>query len=81
LNDFLRGALVMASFAVGLYFLRYWRSTRDRLFLAFCAAFWLLGINWTLASVGPAYAIHAYVFRFVAFVIIAVGVLDKNRRS
>ena len=81
MNHFLRGALVMASMAVGLFFLRYWRSTRDRLFLLFCLAFWLLAVNWTLALFGGALPEHAYVFRFLAFVIIALAVLDKNGRQ
>lgn len=81
MNEFLRGAVVMASFTVGLFFLRYWRATRDRLFLLFCSAFWLLGLNWTLASLtGPASG-YAYMFRFLAFALIAVAVLDKNRRQ
>jgi hypothetical protein len=80
-NDFLHGALVMASLAIGLFFFRYWRSTRDRLFWMFGAAFWLLAFNWTLASHGGQLAPHAYLFRFSAFVLIAIAVLDKNRRQ
>ncbi|MES1183956.1 MAG: DUF5985 family protein [Myxococcales bacterium] len=80
MNDFLRGALVMASFSIGLFFLRYWRSTRDRLFPLFSAAFWLLGLNWTVATLAPSLAQHANVLRFLAFVLIALAVLDKNRR-
>jgi hypothetical protein len=81
MNDFLRGAVVMASLSVGLFFFRYWRRTADRLFFMFGAAFWLLGLNWTLASLGGPLEPHAYKFRFGAFVLIAVAVLDKNRRS
>ncbi len=37
--------MVAAGFTVaGLFFLRFWRRTRDSLFLAFAAAFWLLGL-------------------------------------
>ncbi len=81
MNDFLRGAVVMASFAVGMFFLRYWRTSRDRLFLLFCAAFWLLALDWTLATVGGLLADNAHVFRFLAFIVIALAVLDKNRRQ
>lgn len=70
----------MASFAVGLFFLRYWRWTRDRLFLFFSAAFWLLALNWLLATMARPLAGHAYALRFLAFVLIALAVLDKNRR-
>ncbi len=70
----------MASFAVGTFFFRYWRATKDRLFLMFCVAFWLLGLNWLLASMAAALATNAHVFRFLAFVVIAYAMLDKNRR-
>lgn len=81
MNDFVRGAVTAVSLAVGLFFLRYWRTTRDRLFLMFCAAFWLLAFNWLLAAFGGPFAGRAYIFRFLAFVVIAVAVLDKNRRQ
>jgi hypothetical protein len=80
-NDFLRGALAMASFSIGLFFLRYWRATRDRLFPMFSAAFWLLGLHWTLGTVAPSVSAGANVLRFLAFAIIALAVLDKNRRK
>ena len=35
----------MASGVVALFFLRFWRETRDRLFVIFAAAFALLGIT------------------------------------
>lgn len=81
MNDFLRGALAMASFAIGLFFLRYWRATRDRLFTFFSAAFWLLGLNWTIAALSPSLSQHAHAVRFLAFILIALAVLDKNRRK
>jgi hypothetical protein len=33
----------------GLFFLRFWTRTRDFLFAAFAAAFWLLAANQALA--------------------------------
>lgn len=80
-NDFARGALVMASLSIALFFLRFWRATSDRLFALFAAAFCLLAANWALASLGGALAPHAHVFRFAAFAVIAAAVLDKNRRK
>ena len=81
MNDFLRGAVTMAALAIALFFLRYWRATSDRLFLLFCVAFWLLALNWALASLGGPLAPHAILFRFMAFVVFALAVLDKNRRG
>ena len=81
MNDFLRGAVVMAGLAVGLFFFRYWRTTRDRLFAIFGIAFWLLALHWALSSLGGPLGPHAHLFRFGAFVLIAIAVLDKNRRT
>jgi hypothetical protein len=80
LNDFLQGAMVMAALSIALFFLRFWRTTKDRLFVLFSVAFCLLGANWALATLGGPLGPHAHVFRFLAFVVIALAVLDKNRR-
>jgi hypothetical protein len=84
LNRFLLGALVMACFAAGLFFLRFSRKTRDRLFVIFAVAFWLMGLNWLLlaftdpeAEFRPA----LYVIRLLAFVLILYAILEKNRAS
>ena len=79
-NDFLRGALVMASLCIALFFLRFWRATADRLFCLFSFAFCLLALNWAVAALGGPLAPHAHLFRFFAFAVIALAVLDKNRR-
>ena len=84
MNLVLLGALALAGWVVGLFFLRFWRLSRDRLFIFFCAAFWLLAINWLSLAV-----IHwvletrhqAFIVRLLAFVLIIIGVIDKNRRS
>ena len=81
MNQFLRGAIVLACCAIALFFWRYWRSTRDRLFRFFCLAFVLLALNWTMVSASSSWAQHAYLARFLAFTIIAWAVLDKNRRA
>jgi hypothetical protein len=80
-SQFIHGAVVMASLTVGLFFLRYWRATKDRLFLLFWVAFWLLALNWTLAARAGPLSEHAYIPRLLAFVVIASAVLDKNRRQ
>lgn len=45
MTDMLLGAIGMASFAAGLFFLRFWKNTRDRFFLFFAIAFWVEGVN------------------------------------
>lgn len=79
MNEYLHGALAMASFTAGLFFLRYFRATRDRLFLCFCVAFWLLSANWTLPTLAASLLPYAHVLRFAAFALIAYGVVVKNR--
>jgi hypothetical protein len=83
MNDLILGALVLGSSAIGLFFLRFWRETRDRLFLFFALAFWLLGANWlALGFVNrdePQSALYAV--RLVAFALILIGIWDKNRAA
>lgn len=84
MNEFIWGALAMASWVAGLCFLRFWTRTKDRLFAYFAAAFWLLMLNWVgLAAVPPLDESRHEVFllRLAAFVLIAIGIIDKNRRS
>ena len=81
MNDFLRGAAATAALAIAVFFLRYWRTSRERLFLSFSVAFVLLSLNWALPAIGGPLAPHAHVFRFVGFALIAYAVIDKNRRG
>ncbi len=79
--QFLLGSLVMACLFVGLFFLRFWRKSRDRLFVFFAGTFWLLGINWLALAFSkmeePKTAL--YVLRLFAFLLLLIGILDKNR--
>ena len=82
LNQFMNGALVMACGAAGLFFLRFWRKTRDRLFAIFAFAFWVLGVHWTVLALTPGMEeVHAvlYTIRLLAFLLILFAILDKNR--
>jgi len=86
MRTFAWGVLAMASLVASLFFLRYWRATRERLFAFFSVAFVGLTANWTVLAivnhpVDEARQAHAYVIRLVAFVVLIVGIIDKNRRS
>ena len=84
LRVFLWGALAMASLVAGLGFLRLGRISRDRLFYAFTASFWLMAGNWiglALVPWVPETRHHVYVLRLLAFVVLAAGIIDKNRRA
>ena len=83
-NLVLWGALGSASIAVCLFFLRFWRLSRERLFLFFTLAFAAFAFNWLGLAVAqpPVESRHyLYMMRLLAFVLIIIGIVDKNRRS
>src|SRR5690606_8638489 len=45
LNLMMMGAIAVASFAIGIVFWRYWRTTGDRFFLLFSLSFVLESLN------------------------------------
>jgi hypothetical protein len=84
LNAFLGGAISMGFLVAGLFFVRFWRSTRDRLFLYFAAAFFVLMTERIVREgmqIQTEWVPYVYMLRLAAFVLILVGVLDKNRRT
>lgn len=84
LYDFLAGAVAMGFFVCALFFLRFWRRTRDQLFLAFSLAFALLGTGQSvlaLANIPSEERGSLYLFRLGAFAIILVAIIRKNRRA
>jgi hypothetical protein len=79
---FMNGAIAMGFAIAGLYFLRFWRQTQERLFVFFAAAFWVLAAERIgLLYVGPDEAARAtvYIARLVGFSLIIIGIVDKNR--
>jgi hypothetical protein len=84
MKEFLWGLLAMASAVASLLFLRYGKVTRDRLFLYFSAAFFAMTLNWLgLAIIEPdnEHRHVAYLLRLLAFVLILIGIIDKNVRA
>jgi len=82
MQSFISGAMTMGYFVAGLFFLRFWIGTRDRLFLFFALAFWLLAgqraaLGLTEESLEDKTVL--YVVRLVAFVLILIAIADKNR--
>jgi len=81
MNVMLIGAIAMGLAAAGLFFLRFWKRTHDRLFLYFAASFWLealnrvyLGLSETPSEGEP---IH-YAVRLVSYGLILVAIAEKN---
>lgn len=81
---FLSGVSAGLSLVAGLFFLKYWRETRERLFASFAAAFAALSVHWTaLGLADPRSETRHYVFllRLLAFILIIVAIADKNRSA
>ncbi len=84
LSSVLLGAVAMASFVAALFFLRFWRQTRDNFFLYFSIAFGVDGIMRVLLGVTNVSAEHEplfYLARLVTFGLIIVAIVQKNRPS
>jgi hypothetical protein len=79
---FLQGFSAAGAFVAGLLFFRFWRDSHDRLFGFFGAAFWLLAVSWTLLGLfSPTEETRPYIYaiRLIAFLLIIVAIVDKNR--
>lgn len=83
MTQFLLGATVMGCAVAGLFFLRFWRKTHDRLFALFSLAFWLLATNWLVLAFTTRDELRTalYVVRLVAFLVILFAIVDKNRAT
>jgi hypothetical protein len=81
-NSMLLGAVAMATFLATLFFLRFWRQTRDRLFLFFAVAFGvetliriLIGLHYVSTEQEP----FVYLARLIAYGSIVLAIVQKNR--
>ena len=82
MREILYGILVAECLVVALFFFRFWRQSEDRLFLFFAAAFAMLAPNWFLLAYIPPQAESravVYLVRLVAFALIIIAIVDKNR--
>lgn len=82
MNQLLLGAIATASLIIGLFFLRFWRDTRDRFFLLFASAFVLEGVNRALLGLHESaseYEPLIYLIRLLSFLLILAAIWDKNR--
>jgi hypothetical protein len=81
-NQFLWGVLAALSLVVAVFFWKFWRRTRDALFVGLAAGFALLTIHWAaLGVVNPSDETrhYLYIVRFFGFVVMIAGVIAKNR--
>jgi hypothetical protein len=84
LNAVMLGAITMASAIAALFFLRFWRQTRDTLFLYFSLAFAVDAVTRLALALGNVSNEHEPLFysaRLVTFALILVAIINKNRAS
>ncbi len=82
MSQFISGAITMAYLVAGLFFLRYWKVTRDRLFALFALAFWVLAgqrLALALTTETAENTTVLYVVRLIAFTLILAAIVEKNR--
>ncbi|HEY7808207.1 MAG TPA: DUF5985 family protein [Croceibacterium sp.] len=84
LYAFLGGAIVMGFAVAALMFLKFWRRTREGLFLAFAGSFLLLGVTQALLTLGgfvDEQRSWLYLLRLAAFLLILFALFLQNRRG
>jgi hypothetical protein len=84
MNDFLYGAIAMASAIVSLYYFKAWRQTRDTLFKLFALAFFLLTLErfvFKFGHVADERLPLVYCMRLLAFIAMVAGIVQKNLKK
>ena len=79
--SFFAGALAALYAVAGLFFLSFWKRTRDALFVSFALAFALLAANQVILALGGLEREEqswVYLLRLLAFLLIIVGIARKN---
>ncbi len=80
MRSLVHGMMTTGNLVIGLFFLRFYRDRRDVLFSLFGVAFWMLAANnLVLALLDTEAAVGAYVLRLVAFALIILAIVQKNR--
>jgi hypothetical protein len=84
INLLLIGAIAAMNFVASLFFLRFFKTTRDRFFLFFAVAFSLeglcrilLGLHGSSGEYEPLF----YLLRLLSYLLILYAILDKNLAS
>jgi len=82
--NLITGMIAMASLIIALFFLRFWRTTRDRFFLYFALSFGIEGVHRIVTTMtfdeiedSP---LH-YLVRLLAYGLIIWAILEKNLPS
>ena len=82
--DFVSGATMAAALVIALVFFRYWRATRDRLFLGFALGFAVFAASRLILAFleeDDEGRVFVYGLRLLAFLLILAAIVDKNRTA
>lgn len=80
---FLYGSVAMGCAVLAVLFLRFWRQSRDQLFVWFSCAFTMLGVSYILLGTiafATEWRVSIFVVRLLAFCLILYGIVAKNRQ-
>ena len=83
LVGFFAGALSLGFLAAAAFFLKFWRRTKDGLFLTFALAFVLLALNQAapvVLGIPREDQAPVYLLRLAGFSLIILAILRKNMR-
>jgi len=82
-DQFIMGAIGMGLAVAALFFLRFWRESRDRFFAWFALAFFVLAVNRAMLGLfgeSSETSLAPYLVRLLAFLIIIWAIVEKNVR-
>ena len=82
MRQLLSGVISASALVAALYFFRFWRRSNERLFALFSGAFAVMAVNQTalgLTDPENEFRVFLYGLRLLAFVLILIGIWDRNR--
>jgi hypothetical protein len=80
--EFVSGATAVAAVVIALFFIRYWRQTRDPLFVMFAGGFATLGVSRVILAFfdeDDEGRVFVYGLRLIAFTLVLLAIIHKNR--
>jgi peptidoglycan/LPS O-acetylase OafA/YrhL len=83
-NTLITGAVTALYVVACLFFLKFWKQSRDRLFAFFALAFFILAMQRVALAVTTQTnenTIFLYSIRLIAFLLILAAIIDKNRSN
>jgi hypothetical protein len=78
IQAFLTGVIAATSFVASLFFLKFWRGTKDSFFLFFAAFFLVETINRVAFLFLDSPSDGPYVVRLLGFLLILIAIVRKN---